>query len=57
MMKNTAYDNLIGKNTDNVRFVNGNSLPAISQHLTPKQKVDDALDEIPFVRNNRDNKS
>ena len=30
------------------------SLPAINQHLTPKQYVDDAVDEITLVRNNQD---
>ena len=33
------------KNIDNVRFVKVNILPAINQHLTPKQNVDDPLDE------------
>ena len=47
--------NSLKKNLDNLRFVKVNSLPAINQYLTPKQYVDDAIDEPTLVRNNQDN--
>ena len=33
-------------------FVKVNSLPAVSQHLTPKRYVDDAVDETSLVKYN-----
>ena len=44
-----------GKNVDNVRFVTVNIPHAVSQHLTPKEFVDDATDEISIVRIIQDN--
>ena len=40
---------------DNVSINKVNSLPAIIQHLTPKQNVDDATDEPTLVEKNQDN--
>ena len=40
---------------DNVSINKVNSLPAIIQHLTPKQNVEGAIDESTLVGNNQDN--
>ena len=53
LLKNTAHVDFNYKTLDNLTFVEVNSLPAINQHLTPKQNVDDAIDEISLVRNNQ----
>ena len=45
----TAYVKFNDKHLDNVRFVKVNSQPAINQHLTPKQYVDDAIDDTSVV--------
>ena len=37
-----------------MRFVRVNSKPAINQHLTLKQNVDNAIDEISLIKNKRD---
>ena len=50
--KNNAYAEFSDKNLDNFRFVKINTLPAINQHLTHMQYVEDALDEICLVRTN-----
>ena len=54
-IRRNAQVNLNDKNLDNVRFVKVNSLPAVSQQLTPNQYVDDALDEPTLVRNSKNN--
>ena len=43
------------KNITNARFVQVNQIPQIDSHLTATLYVDNALDEIPVVRNNQDN--
>ena len=53
-MKNTAHVDFKDKNLDNIRFPKVNSLPAVSQHLTPKQYVVGAINEISLVRNDPD---
>ena len=45
--KNTAYIGFKDKNFDNFRCVKVISLTALSQYFTPKQHVDDAIDETP----------
>ena len=40
---------------ENIKFVKVNYSPAIGQHLTPKIYVDNSIDEISLVRNNKDN--
>ena len=37
-----------------MHFDKVNSLPAFNQHFAPQQYVDDAIDELSLVRNNRD---
>ena len=54
LMKNTAHVSFKVKNLDNVRFVKVNFLPSVSQYLTPRHCVDDAIDEKSLVRNNQD---
>ena len=53
-MRNTANVDPNDKNVHNARFVEVNSLPAVSQLLTPKQIVDGAIDETTLVRVNQD---
>ena len=48
--KNDTHVDFNYKNLDNCWFVNVNSLPAVSKHLTPKQYVDDAINETTLVR-------
>ena len=55
ILKNNTHVVFIDENLHNVRLVRVNSLPAINQPLTPKQYVDDAIDELYLVRNNQDN--
>ena len=43
IMKNLSHNIFNDKNLKNVRFVKVNSLTAVSQHLNPKQFVDDAI--------------
>ena len=52
-MKKTAHVDFNDGNLDNVRFVKVNSLPAVSQHITPMQYVYDSLDETSLVKNNQ----
>ena len=40
---------------ENMKFVQVNYQPAVNQHLTPKNYVDNAIDESTLVRNNQDN--
>ena len=40
---------------ENIKFVKVNYAPAVGQHLTPKIYVEDSIDEISLVRNNKDN--
>ena len=54
IIKNTSYVNFNDKNLQKVRFVKLNCLPAINQHLTPKQYLDNGIDEISFVIINQD---
>ena len=54
-IKNTDHVEFNDKNLDNVRFVKVNSLPAVSQYLSPKQYVDDAIGETSLVGNNQIN--
>ena len=54
-MQNTAHVDFNGKSLDDDRFVKVNSLHAVTQHLTPKQYGDNAIDENSLVRNNQDN--
>ena len=53
--RNSAHVGFIDENLGNVRFVKVNTLPSLNQHHAPKQHVDDAIDEISFVRKNQDN--
>ena len=51
--RNTAHVDFNDKNLGNVRFVKVNSLPAVLDHLTPKNFVDEAnshwLDELSLL--------
>ena len=40
---------------ENVKFVKVNYAPAHPNHLTPKIYVDNAIDELTLIRNNKDN--
>ena len=40
---------------ENIKFVKVNYQPAVNEHLTPKIKVDNAIDESSLVRNIQDN--
>ena len=51
---NPSHVNFNDKIRDYVRFIKVNSVPAINQHITPKQNVDIAIDEPTLVRNNHD---
>ena len=59
-IRNNAHVDFNDKNLDNVRFVKVNSLPAVSEHLTPKLYVDDAIrnsiDESSLLRFDPDDK-
>ena len=48
LIKDTAHDDSIDKNLDNMRFVN--SLPAVREHLTPNLYVKNATDEPTLVQ-------
>ena len=54
-MINNAHVEFNDKSLDNVKFVKANSLPAVSQHLTPKEYLDNDIDEPTLVRINQDN--
>ena len=45
MITNIAHVDFNDKNLDNVRFFKVNSLPAVSQHLTHKHYLDNAIHE------------
>ena len=51
IIKNSSHVNFNDKNIDNVRFVKVKFMPAINQHLTPKQYVDEGIDGTTLVRN------
>ena len=53
VFKKTPHVDFNDKNLDRVRFVKINYLTAVSQHITPKQCVDAAIDELTLVRNNQ----
>ena len=50
MIKDTAHVDFNDKNLDNFRFIKMNSVPAVSQHLTHKHHVDNAIHECTFGR-------
>ena len=54
-MKNTEHIDLNDRNFTNARFIQVNQLPQIDSHLTAKLHVDNAIDELSLVRNNKDN--
>ena len=56
IIKNIADVDLKHKNFNNVRYFQVNALPAINQHLSPKQNVDNSLDESSLLRLNPDEK-
>ena len=53
IIRNTSHVHFKDKKLYNVTIVKVNSLPAINQHLTPKQYVDDAIDESTKTKNNQ----
>ena len=55
IIKNTTQVESNDKYLENVSFVEVNSFPAVSQQLSLKHNVDDAIDKISIVRNYQDN--
>ena len=59
VLRNTAYVGFNGNNLDNGRFIKVNSIPAVGEHLTAKNFVDQAasnsIDETTLVRKYQDN--
>ena len=53
-IENTTHVDFNDKNIHNVRCVKVNFLPSVPQDQTAKHYVDDAIDEILLVRNNKD---
>ena len=53
-MRNNANVDFIDINFIIVRFVKVKSLPAVREHLTPKQNADFAIDETTLVRNHEE---
>ena len=60
IMKNTSHVDFNDKNLDNVRFIKVNSMPAVREHLTSENYVDQAisywLDELSLLRLDPDQK-
>ena len=60
IMKDTTHVDFNDKDLDNVRFVKVNSMPAVREHLTPKNYLAQALpywlDEISYLRLDTDEK-
>ena len=54
IIKNTSHIDLNDKNISNARFFQVNQIPQIESHLTVKLYVDNAIDEVSFVRINQD---
>ena len=50
IIKNNTHFDFNYKNFDSIRYLRVNSLPAVSQHVTPEQYVDDDIDEKLLVR-------
>ena len=50
IIRSIAHVTCIDKGLDNFRFVKVFGLPAVTQLLTPKEYVDDAVEEITLVR-------
>ena len=46
IIKNTQHVDFNEKNLDNIRFVKVNNMPAVEEHLTPKNYVDNAISDI-----------
>ena len=55
IIKNNAQIDLIDRSITNARFFQVNQLPQIDSHLTANLYVDNSVDEITLVRNNKDN--
>ena len=50
IIKSTAHFDFNAKILDKVRFVEGNSMPAVGEHLTAKFYVDNAVGEPSLLR-------
>ena len=55
ILKNSEHIDLNDRNITNARFIQVNQMRHNDSHLTARLYVDNAIDESPLVRNDRDN--